>query len=907
MVAMRTFDAQLPLWLLLPLLFCNSAVAAQQQNRDSSSQRILPLPESEISDSETQMQLLKRLRSLVKAADESKTVADTKSDDPSKIDDKQLDQLQQVLKNLQDQLPPGIKPPELDSIPKERLDEAMSNPAVQQQLRKMLEQFAKDGLLPRSESGKDSQVPPTPKTESPKRGQSMLPRNSQLPPKAKPTSPTEPQGPPDSIPQPATPDQDASADPGNGQPQSPATSWQSLKDAMKKLAEIAQGGNKTPPNSPQDTAEKTERNDDGKQTDEAIPEPTIPESGNNSQGRPANQSSEKIGEVERKAQNNRLPNKSNSTDRNRNRESETNASNDAINDVHSDDDHRSDIDAKSSVDDELEQGSGEKQPQQPSLKAFQELLERYKNSQRQQSSDDGAKNDSNAKRNNDEINSHHDDAMPLEISPRPQSSAPNNPEGNKSQDSSKRVIRRPDRTSPVQPPDNVQPRISEQGEVFPPPPLPPRQVPASPNSNPTRKDEPNRKSQRNPSPSQNSSGELSGSASRSRSSPENSSIPSVAEFLKEQMEKGFPVPGSDDNGQNADSSSTNRRSPKSRPESSPPQNSQSMNSRPQTGPGANSDPRSSERRNRETQGKSAPSAAAPAPKSVDQGLDVRRELEKRGIRGTIEKIVQKAKEESKAKQAQQESVVRQPGAVPVPPGQPVNPIHPLGNTKMPDDPGLQKSLGDLLGGLDESMQDIVKDAKFSDRPMDNKRNQDSAWQQAPPVSKSRLSQLGDAASGFFSDLSKAPQTPSMPQSSTGGGAISADAPMAMGSFFVVILVLLGLLGVVAYLLRRPLLKLVSDATGIAAARPVLQSSEIRSRADVIAAFHSLALSPKLLVESWWTHRAAAQKLSAESPQTERAVQTLAEIYEQARYLPDDVEFPADSIQSARTALSECQV
>jgi hypothetical protein len=86
----------------------------------------------------------------------------------------------------------------------------------------------------------------------------------------------------------------------------------------------------------------------------------------------------------------------------------------------------------------------------------------------------------------------------------------------------------------------------------------------------------------------------------------------------------------------------------------------------------------------------------------------------------------------------------------------------------------------------------------------------------------------------------------------------------------------------------------------------LQPSEIQTRADVIAAFHDLALSPRQAVESWWTHRAAAQKLGAESPQSRQAVDTLAEIYEQARYLPDDVELPADRIQSARTALAECR-
>ena len=106
----------------------------------------------------------------------------------------------------------------------------------------------------------------------------------------------------------------------------------------------------------------------------------------------------------------------------------------------------------------------------------------------------------------------------------------------------------------------------------------------------------------------------------------------------------------------------------------------------------------------------------------------------------------------------------------------------------------------------------------------------------------------------------------------------------------------------AFCLRRPLLKMVSEATGIAVPKRIRPPEEIRSREDVISAFHALALNSRQHVESWWTHRAAAQKLAAASPLKENAVQTLAEIYEHARYLPDDVELPGghDSVGSNGT-------
>ena len=227
--------------------------------------------------------------------------------------------------------------------------------------------------------------------------------------------------------------------------------------------------------------------------------------------------------------------------------------------------------------------------------------------------------------------------------------------------------------------------------------------------------------------------------------------------------------------------------------------------------------------------------------------------------------------------------------------------------KRPADKGLQNSLTDLLEGMGDKLEGIIKDAKFKEQTVESRQPRNSTSQQSPRDSDSRMNKWNAAASDFLSDLSKAPSAPAASRSSSGGeGSDFAAAPLAIGSLVLVGLGLLGILAAVAFLMRRPLLKLVSDATGVGVSPRVLQPSEIRSREDVISAFHELALNPKQLVESWWTHRAAATRLAVESPQQGNAVQTLAEIYEQARYLPDDVELPAAKIQSARTALAECR-
>ena len=745
---------------LLTLLCGSGAAEAQQVPVDNSSQRILPLPEGRLSDVQTQMQLLQRLRSLVAT-----------SEDTPEIDHKQLEQLQQALKKLQDQLPPGVKPPDLDSIPQEQLDEAMSNPAMQQQLKKMLEQFSKDGLLPKNDGGaSQSQLPPIPGRPE--------------------QSPTEAERPTTQQPEPLT-------QPGE-------QSWESLKDAMQKLSEIAQGGKRKSPESADNRPlvdAPPDRDDRSPQTppqrssvDERLPRATQPRADG---GRKR---------VER---------------------GEGEPSDDAV---------------------------GNNETRQPSLQAFQDLLQRYKDSQQNQQPSNGGTSGPEP----------HDARLP-EVRPGMPSPRTGNEGSASAPEPAKRIIRRPDRATPVEPPINHGPRTSEQGEVFPRVEIPTPENPASPTGNGDGSD------QRAEQQTRDSSG--------SRSSDE--SLPSVSEFLKEQLRDGFPAPRTKEDVGNSRSPKTNER-----PGSSP--------------------PRDSGRRDSAQRG--IPDAA---PGTGQSGVDIRSELQKRGVRGTLDKIIEKAKDESRAQrkaqqQAKQESIANQPGTDTSQPG---NRSSQDAQTKSPGSAGLQNNnwLTDRLLGMEVEVEELIKDAKFKERSAASRQPRNSTWQQSPTDSDSRINKWNDAASDFLSDLSKAPSAPAASRSSSGGGgSVSADAPLAIGSFFLVGLGLLGIMAVAGFMLRRPLLKLVSDATGIAGPERIHQPSEIRSREDVIAAFHELALNPKKLVESWWTHRAAATRLAAESPQQGNAVRTLAEIYEQARYLPDDVELPADRIQSARTAFAECR-
>ncbi len=134
---------------LLTMSQCSVSRIANAQ--DDSSQRILPLPRKDVPGLPTQMELLQQLRSMI----ESKGTGEPGDTSPGRdfrspeyAAPLQFERLRSALEKLRGQLPPDFVPPDLSTIPKAQLEQTLKNPEVQQQLREMLEQFSKDGILP---------------------------------------------------------------------------------------------------------------------------------------------------------------------------------------------------------------------------------------------------------------------------------------------------------------------------------------------------------------------------------------------------------------------------------------------------------------------------------------------------------------------------------------------------------------------------------------------------------------------------------------------------------------------------------------------------------------------------------------------------------------------------------------
>ena len=152
-----------------------------------------------------------------------------------------------------------------------------------------------------------------------------------------------------------------------------------------------------------------------------------------------------------------------------------------------------------------------------------------------------------------------------------------------------------------------------------------------------------------------------------------------------------------------------------------------------------------------------------------------------------------------------------------------------------------------------------------------------------------------------------------PRSSNSGNAAGSSATAAAsnafsGEFdFTPVLVLAGVLAAlaIAFFGLRHFKFRAEDAAAFQFAGPPLKPSDITSRADVVRAFHEFAMQSAQSVQSWWTHRTVEQAILEKAPENRTAVETLANTYEQARYLPIEQELSAEQLESARSALQQC--
>lgn len=204
------------------------------------------------------------------------------------------------------------------------------------------------------------------------------------------------------------------------------------------------------------------------------------------------------------------------------------------------------------------------------------------------------------------------------------------------------------------------------------------------------------------------------------------------------------------------------------------------------------------------------------------------------------------------------------------------------------------ALAEATKGLAEQVDEIVTDDRFSRR---DRGQRSSRRERRGPLGQ--LAGLGNRANEWFVDSvePEAPSTSIMSNGLTGpanGG--SGFSPGLLAGLFIVC-------GVAFWLLQKKRVEAQSqNAYSTLGPAP----KNLKNRQDIVQAFHDLAARCPAVMADWWTHDRAAQALATSSPDVDEELRQLAQLYEQARYLPEESALTDEQLAAAKAAWLRCR-
>lgn len=333
-------------------------------------------------------------------------------------------------------------------------------------------------------------------------------------------------------------------------------------------------------------------------------------------------------------------------------------------------------------------------------------------------------------------------------------------------------------------------------------------------------------------------------------------------------------------------------------------------------------------------------------------LDVARELQRSGLGGTLEKLIEQGIREGKVRpndspqdsQGDGAGDVSSPGSDKTPSADDMNGTEARpGSKRAASDSDTTRSIIRTLDGLRRDLADLAKDqpqasspgatlspgatvppqpvpfpqpSSGADLPPNSSSTPQSPNASAPsqtgrpksPPAESHLNKAVKSIAEFLSEIASAPsRSESSERSSipdeTGGGDLMTESSGA-----VVLALLAGgmLILITLAAVRNRLAAARTGGFGFAAGGLSEVGRKLQTREDIVRVFHQLATSGFRPAELWWTHRVVAKQAGAAAPDRADALVTLAGLYEQARYLPAEVVFTSEQLAEARRALEQCE-
>jgi len=279
-------------------------------------------------------------------------------------------------------------------------------------------------------------------------------------------------------------------------------------------------------------------------------------------------------------------------------------------------------------------------------------------------------------------------------------------------------------------------------------------------------------------------------------------------------------------------------------------------------------------------------------------MNIRQELERSGLGPTLKKLIENAKRESQS--ARVPSVPKLPSTE---------------NTN-----GRAESGNAVSRKLESKKADSKKSEQATTKQPSLNLPRPPAAQPRPPQPDSAISkglkQTGKVLNDAWTQISKSESNGINKTTSTPPSQPSASSPTSTSDRFSLPnpfnarvlegLLLLGFATAIVFLVLRYKVRKEQIRLEIQEAKLAPKIDEIRTRDDIVRAFHAMTKKRFQSAQTWWTNRYVAEKFEHSLPEYTTPIRTLSNIYEQARYLPLDHQLSSDQIEDAKLALKQCK-
>ena len=290
-------------------------------------------------------------------------------------------------------------------------------------------------------------------------------------------------------------------------------------------------------------------------------------------------------------------------------------------------------------------------------------------------------------------------------------------------------------------------------------------------------------------------------------------------------------------------------------------------------------------------------------KAIDSSLsdskDIRKELDKKGLGPTLQKMIDDARANIAKRPAPNESKLTESA-----------------KNSVPIKEDARKSSDTALRSGQASQSPLANRSPETARSNPVSQPQQPSKPQPDTEISKGLKQASTYLNNLWAQISKPTsstsieraspnlQSDSQSDSSAASNALSLLDPLNSQLLFC--LGAIAIVGLATLFAMRYQVQTAQERRETIRSQLVARIEEIRTREDLVRAFHALAHQRLKAAQSWWTNGQVTQQFEIALPEHKTTVQTLSRLYDQARYYPNEYQFTDQQIDEAKLALKQCK-